>query len=94
MTSYDYFKFFAALLLVLGMMGGLSLILRRVGIGGKVMMSSDKRRLKIIEVLHLDARRKAVLMMRDDVQHLVILGPTSETIVETNIKVSPAHDTK
>jgi len=34
----------------------------------------------------LDARRRAVLIQRDDKQHLVILGHSSETVVETNIK--------
>ncbi len=86
MTTYDYLKFISALLLVLGMMGGLALILKRIGLGSPSMMAADKRRLKILEILHIDARRKAVLLMRDDVQHLIIMGQNSEIVVETDIK--------
>ncbi len=86
MDTYDYMKFIAALLLVLGLMGGLAVLLRRFGFGGQAMLPSDKRRLKLVEVLHLDARRKLVLISRDDAEHLVILGGTNETVVETNIK--------
>lgn len=86
MDSYDYFKFLAALLLVLGLMGGLAVALRRFGFGGQAMLPADKRRLKLQEVLHLDARRKLVLVSRDDAEHLLILGANNETVIETNIK--------
>ncbi len=86
MDLHDYLKFIAALLFVLGLMGGLALILRRLGYGAASMVPADKRRLKIIEILPLDARRKAVLLSRDGVEHLVILGGTGETVVETNIQ--------
>ena len=41
--------------------------------------------LRIVEVLPLDTRRKAVLLARDNVQHLVILGANGEIVVETGI---------
>jgi flagellar protein FliO/FliZ len=88
MTMQDYIKFVAALLFVLGLMGGLALILRRFGLGAASMLPADRRRLKVLEILPLDARRKAVLISRDSVEHLVILGGTSETVVETNINAS------
>lgn len=86
MDYYNYFKFFAALIFVLALMGGLAHVLKRLGWGQAGMISPSKKRLKIIEVLPLDARRKAVLLQRDDTQHLVLLGPSGETVVETNIK--------
>ena len=86
MEMYDYLKFIAALLFVLGLMGGLALFLKRIGLGGPSMMAANKRRLKIIEILHIDARRKAVLMTCDDQEHLVILGVNGETVIESNIK--------
>lgn len=86
MDYQDYLKFFAALVLVLSLMGGLAFVLKRLGWGHGGMISPNKKRLKIIEILPLDARRKAVILQRDDVQHLVLLGPSSETVVETNIK--------
>ncbi len=81
----------AALAFVLALMGGLALLLKRLGLSTNITPASDKRRIKVIEALTLDARRKAVILQRDDKQHLVILGPNSETVVETDIK--PAKKT-
>ncbi len=92
MTSYDYLKFLGALIFVLGMMGGLMLVLKRMGLGGASMLPANKRRLKVIEVLPIDARHKAVLLKRDDMEHLVLLGGTSDTVIETNIKGPAGHD--
>lgn len=86
MDWHDYLKFLAALLFVLGLMGGLALLLKRFGLGSAAMVPADKRRLKVLEILPLDARRKAVLLSRDGAEHLVILGGTGETVVETNIQ--------
>lgn len=86
MDYTDYIKFVAALVLVLALMGGLSIILKKMGLAGPVLNAGDKRRLKIVEILPLDARRKAVLLRRDGTEHLVILGGNGETVVETNIQ--------
>lgn len=83
-------KLFAALVFVLALMGGLALVLKRLGLSGALPVSAQKKRLRLIEVLPLDGRRRAVLIERDDVQHLLVLGPEGETVVETNIK---AQDT-
>ncbi len=75
-----------ALLFVLALMGGLWLFLKRLGLNGPMIVQApSKRRLKIIEILPLDVRRKAILLRRDDKEHLVILGPTGETVVEIGI---------
>jgi flagellar protein FliO/FliZ len=86
MEGADIFRLLAALCFVLALMGGLTIILRKLGLSGVVPVTPAKRRLKIVETLSLDARRRLVLIQRDDTQHLVILGGTGETIVETNIK--------
>ena len=86
MDYQDYLKFFAALIFVLSLMGGLAFVLKRLGLGQAGMISPSKKRLKIVEILPLDGRRKAVIIQRDDTQHLVLLGPSGETVVETNIK--------
>jgi flagellar protein FliO/FliZ len=86
MDYQDYLKFFAALIFVLSLMGGLAFVLKRLGMGQSGMISPTKKRLKIIEILPIDARRKAVLLQRDQTQHLVLLGPSGETVVETDIQ--------
>ncbi len=75
-----------AMAFVLALMGGLALALKRLGLTGSVAVPANKRRLKLIESIALDSRRRAVLLQRDDKQHLVILGPNGETVVETDIE--------
>ena len=94
----NYLRFVLALLFVLGMIGGLATVVRRYGYGMSrvAMRKGDERRLNLVEVLALDAKRRAVLIRRDEVEHLVILGPESETVVEINIappaaKTSESH---
>ena len=79
-------RLLAAMAFVLALMGGLALTLKRLGLSAGPSAAPKKKRLKIIEALPLDARRRAVLIQRDDIQHLVILGPNGETIVETDIE--------
>ena len=79
----------AALIFVLGLMGGLALVLRHLGLSGRIQTAGKKPRLKIIESIPIDNRRRIAIIERDDVQHLVIFGPNGETVVETGI---PAKD--
>lgn len=79
-------KLLAAMLFVLALMGGLALVLKRLNLAGLPQIAPRHRRLKIVEAIPLDARRRLLLIQRDDKQHLVILGPNGETIVETNIQ--------
>lgn len=83
-------KLFLALAFVLGLMGGLSFLLKKLGLSAVAnIKSSDKRRLSIVESLPLDARRRLVILRRDDQEHLVILGTTNEIVVEQNIPAPP-----
>jgi flagellar protein FliO/FliZ len=89
MDYADYLKFFFALVFVLALMGGLAYLMKRLGWGqGGIspLGSKNKKRLRTVEILPLDARRKAVIIQRDDIQHLVLLSASGETVIETNIK--------
>lgn len=89
MDYQDYLKFFFALIFVLTLMGGLTYLLKRLGWGQNGISplgSKTKKRLKIVEILPLDARRKAMIIQRDNTQHLVLLSSSGETVIETNIK--------
>ena len=78
-----YLRFALALILVLGLIALLAWMLRRFGMGMKM---SKGRRLGVSEVQMLGPRHKMMLVRRDEVEHLVILGPAGETVVETGIK--------
>ena len=82
-------RFAAALVFVLALMGGLAVLMRRFSQNHPVTLP-QKRRLKIVESLALDSRRRLVLLRRDASEHLVILGPNGETVIETGIE-SPAE---
>jgi flagellar protein FliO/FliZ len=83
--THQLLKFAAALIFVLALMGGLAIILRRLNYLHPASLPK-KRRLKIVEILPLDARRRLVIVRRDSREHLVILGANSETVIETGIE--------
>lgn len=78
-----YLRFALALILVLGLIALLAWLLRRFGMGVKM---TKGRRLGVVEVQMLGPRHRLILIRRDQVEHLVIVGPASETIVERGIK--------
>ena len=82
-----YLKFLAALVFVVGLIGLLAWLVRRFGLGGQLMANPGKvRRLGVVEVSVLDARRKLVLLRRDQVEHLVLLGPGQDLLLESGIE--------
>lgn len=84
-------RFVAALVFVLSLMFGLSIAMRRINEKRGSLMKSSKRRLHIVEIMPLDSRRRAVLLRRDDREHLVILGGNGETVIETGIESPQDH---
>jgi len=81
----SYLKFVVALLFVLALIGVLAMLARRLGLAPRVIRSRGRRRLAIVEVLAIDARRRLILVRRDDVEHLVLLGTTHDSVIETAI---------
>lgn len=78
-------RFVLALLVVLGLIAALAWILRRYG-AGRVTLGAGKGRLGVVEASHIDAKRRLVLIRRDGVEHLLLLGPTTEMVIETGIE--------
>ncbi|OFW88588.1 MAG: hypothetical protein A3J37_05920 [Alphaproteobacteria bacterium RIFCSPHIGHO2_12_FULL_45_9] len=88
METNEVLRFLSALVFVISLMGGLWLILKKMGInGGFTLQQGKKRRLALVEMLPIDTKHKAVLLRCDDKDHLVILGPNGETVVEKSIQV-------
>jgi flagellar protein FliO/FliZ len=83
----------AALGAVLGLVLLAAWAMRRFGLGGLAVPGPGQvKRLSIVEARPLDARRQLVLVRRDNVEHLLILSPSGETVVETGIPVpAPAE---
>ncbi|MGH1455667.1 MAG: FliO/MopB family protein [Alphaproteobacteria bacterium] len=75
-----------ALAFVVGLMGGLAFVLKKLGLATpQSIKTTDKRRLKIVESLPLDARRRLMIIQCDGREHLIIAGNNNETIVQTDI---------
>lgn len=85
MEQIALLKFFSAFVLVICLMAGLAWFLKRSGFAGTAFAAGAKRRLRVVEVLPVDQRRRLLLVRRDDVEHLILLGPQGETVVETGI---------
>ncbi|MBT3787871.1 MAG: FliO/MopB family protein [Alphaproteobacteria bacterium] len=82
-----YARFLLGLVFVLGLILALSWAARRLNLvpGAIKLAQTGKRRLSIVEISAVDAKRRLVLVKRDNVEHLLLLGPTSETVVESGI---------
>lgn len=53
--------------------------------------SRDRRaRLAVLNVAAVDNRRRLVLIRRDDVEHLIMIGGPSDIVIEQNIRRRPA----
>ena len=48
------------------------------------------RRLEIVETMMLDARRRLVIVRRDDAEHLLLLGINQDIVVEANLNKNAA----
>lgn len=100
MDPLDYVKYLLALLIVLGLIGLIAYVLRRVGyIPTADRPKQARKRLGISQMMAIDGKRRLVLLRRDDQEHLVLLGPDGDTVIESNIpalrKVSaPAPQTQ
>jgi flagellar protein FliO/FliZ len=87
MDTALYIRAIIVLLFVLGLALVTLWIVRRFNIvisGGAVFPAGQKmRRLGVIETLPIDARRRLVLIRRDGVEHLILLGLSGESVLET-----------
>jgi flagellar protein FliO/FliZ len=81
-------KFAIAFALVLGLIGITALILKRFG-GNRMPSSGGGRnrqpRLAVLDSAVVDAKRRLVLIRRDNSEHLLLIGGPSDVVVETNI---------
>ena len=88
MDGFILLRTLGALALLIGLMSGALWLVRRfdIRLPGAVSRQSD-RRLELVERLGIDQRRSAILIRRDDREHLLIISPEGQTVVET---LSPA----
>ena len=73
--------------LVLGLLAALTWAIKKYGarLGLPIAMKRGKSRVQLLDVTPLDARHRLVLVRRDNVEHLLVLGGTQPVVVETSI---------
>jgi flagellar protein FliO/FliZ len=79
-------RFFVAFLIVLGVIGAIWWTVRRFG-SGRLGSSARGRqpRLAVIDYASVDNRRRLILVRRDNVEHLLMIGGPTDIVVEPNI---------
>jgi flagellar protein FliO/FliZ len=86
-------QFFLAFIIVLGLIGATAWAVRRFGAGrlGGGGLRGRQPRLAVIDYASVDGRRRLILVRRDNVEHLVMIGGPTDVVVEANIvRAAPA----
>src|SRR6266700_1708874 len=80
-------KIIIALIVVGGLMGGTLYVVRRFG-SERLRASAGRGRqprLAVIDAAAVDGRRRLILIRRDNIEHLLLIGGPTDVVVEPNI---------
>ena len=85
-------RFFLAFLIVLGLIGAAAWAVRQFGSARFTgAVRGRQPQLAVIEYATVDARRRLLLVRRDNVEHLMMIGGPTDVVVEANIvRAAPA----
>jgi flagellar protein FliO/FliZ len=81
-------RFFMALVFTLSLIGLLYWLVRRFAPSRLLTPGGSGNRLQVLEVRTVDSRRRLVLVRRDKVEHLLLLGAQGDLVVESPIPVA------
>jgi flagellar protein FliO/FliZ len=86
MDLLSFLRTIAALGTVLGLLAGALWFVRRYNIAlpGQTGVR-DGRRLALVERVGIDAKRSIILVRRDDREHLIMVSPDGQMVIESNI---------
>lgn len=76
-------------LIALGLLLVIVLLWRMVSGPASRARRASEARLAVVEAAEVDQRRRLVLVRRDDVEHLVMIGGPSDVVIEPNIGSAP-----
>jgi flagellar protein FliO/FliZ len=90
MEPETYLRFALALVFVLALIALAAWLARRLGLAGALPVQRGRpRRLALVEALALDGKHRLVLVRRDGVEHLLLLGAAAAVVVEPGIHPLP-----
>jgi flagellar protein FliO/FliZ len=79
-------RFFIAFLVVLALIGVTAWLVRRFGANRLGSTARGRQpRLAVIDAATVDGRRRLVLIRRDNIEHLLMIGGPTDLVVEPNI---------
>lgn len=86
-----------ALAFVIALLVAFAYGIKKFGLIARVTVDQEgeqKKRLNIVEILPVDAKRRLVLIRRDDKEHLIMLGAERDLLIEQNIDLRPGTPKK
>jgi flagellar protein FliO/FliZ len=94
-TDIPWLNVIFSFCVVLALMGVLAAALKYFAERGFVLSPKGKRarRMKIVESLPLDPKRRCVIVRCDDREHLLLLGGQGDIVVESNLPPAKTQNT-
>ena len=81
-------QFIFALGFVIALLAAFAYGAKKLGFIARVTLNQDgkqTKRLNIVEIMPIDAKRRLLLIRRDDKEHLIMLGAERDLLIEQNI---------
>ncbi len=92
-------RFFITFAVVLALIGVIASLTRRLpsarkgnASGGRQPQRPELRRLEVIDVATVDRFRQVVLIRRDNIEHLLLIGGPVDVVIEQNIDANNARE--
>ncbi len=91
-------QYIVAFVVILALLGLFGLVLRRLTSARLMLPGQDRGRsrqprLGVVDIYDLDRQRQLILLRRDNVEHLLLIGGPNDVVIETNIvRVQPARN--
>jgi flagellar protein FliO/FliZ len=86
-ADFSWIRLFLAFSIVLALLGALGFVLKYIGTRGLVLptKAARARRMKIVENLTIDTKRRFVIVSCDGREHLLLLSANHDIVVEANL---------
>jgi flagellar biogenesis protein FliO len=89
MELIAYLQYVLALVFVLALIGLTAWLVKRFGAGGGIGGRRGSR-VAVLDAAIVDKRRRLLLIRRDNVEHLVMIGGPQDVVIESGIRVEHA----
>ena len=85
MDIKEYLTAVLALIFVLGLILMATHFAKRAGFGAAIPGRRGRKRLSVTESVMIDGKRRLLLVRRDATEHLLLIGGTTDLVIETGL---------